>query len=164
MKYRRNAFLLILVVLFIASGFFRDYVFHNVNAQMRASYYGQKDTELDPGMKFLESVPYMRLYYAKWVLTLLFSLIFMGYTLALVRLHFSERRYIRWIILSYTLLFVIATLFWFGGFLANHSEKGYLIARFLMDMTQSPIMLIVLIPALKLLKKDTSGEQSQDPG
>ncbi|HXC07268.1 MAG TPA: hypothetical protein VNZ86_21050 [Bacteroidia bacterium] len=160
MKYRTSFFVLLVVLIFIASGFFRDYVFHNVNAQMRTSYYGQKDTELDPGMKFLEGYTYLKLYYFKWILTLLFSVLFMGYTLALIRLYFPLKTYLRWVLLAYGFLFGVAALFWTGGFLANHSEKGYLIARFLMDMTQSPIMLIVLIPALRMLKK----ENAETPG
>ncbi|MFI5149124.1 MAG: hypothetical protein ACHQRM_05280 [Bacteroidia bacterium] len=154
MKFRVNMLLVLLVAIFIATGFFREFVFHNVNAQIRASYYGHKDTDLDPSMLFLESYTYMRLYYLKWVLTFLFSLVFMGYTLALIALFFPVKKYLRWVLITYALLFLTAAVFWTGGYLANHSEKGYLIARFLMDMTQSPIMLIVLIPALKLLKKD----------
>jgi hypothetical protein len=152
MKFRKYALLLILVVFFIASGFYRDFVFLNVNAQMRASYYLHKDSELAPSMKFLEAYSYIHLYYVKWVLTFLFSLLFMTYTIGIIHLYFPEKKYIRWAVITYALLFSIAALFWTGGYLANHSEKGYLVARFLMDMTQSPIMLIVLIPALRLLK------------
>jgi hypothetical protein len=153
MKFRKYALLLLLVILFIASGFYRDFVFLNINAQMRATYYLHKDSELAPSMKFLETYSYMHLYYAKWVLTFLFSLLFMLYTIGIIRLYFPEKKYIRWAVIIYSLLFGIAALFWTGGYLANHSEKGYLVARFLMDMTQSPIMLIVLVPALHLLKK-----------
>jgi hypothetical protein len=145
------ALFITLGLVFLGSGLFRDFVFMNVNEQIRVVYYHSPDSVLAPSMKFLEQYSYSTLYYAKWGLTFLFTFLFMGLTLGFVRLLFKEKRFIRLTLWAYAFLFVAAGLFFLGGFLAGHSENGYTVARFLMGMAQGPIVLMVLIPAFKLL-------------
>jgi hypothetical protein len=159
MTLRKTVLLILLILLFLACGFFRDYVFLNVNEAMRLSYYHVSDSTVSPGMKFMESYTYPQMYYIKWALTFFFSLLFMLLTMAFVRLFYTERKYIIWTLYAYLSLVLIAALFWAGGYLANHSDKGYIISRFLMGMAQSPVVLMVLIPSFRLLKAFSNQEQ-----
>jgi hypothetical protein len=152
MNLKKAVLLVLLIAVFLTCGFFRDYVFLNVNEEMRVTYYHSTDSTLAPGMKFLESYSYSQMYYIKWALTFLFSFLFMLLTMAFVRLFFPERKYLVWTLFTYLALVAFAALFWFGGFLANDSEKGYIFSRFLMGMAQSPVVLMVLIPSFRLLK------------
>jgi hypothetical protein len=158
MRRKKKFLLLLLLILFIASGLFRDFVFVNVDEQTRIAYYHDTDSHLAASMKFLESFSYMTLYYFKWVLTLLFSFLFLTLSLGVIGLFFTKRVYVYWTIYAYAALFVLAGLFWGGGYLIHQWEKGYIIARFLMGMAQGPIVLMVLLPAFRLAGTLQSGD------
>jgi hypothetical protein len=156
MKGIKLVFLILLAGLFLSLGFLRDFVFLNVNEQSRIAYYHSPDSFLSPSMAFLTAWSYPQLYYLKWVLTFFFAGLFMVLTLAFVRLLFPARKYLRWTILAYGILLLLAGLFFIGGYLAGQSENGYRIARFLLGMAQSPIVLMVLLPAFRLADRSDS--------
>jgi hypothetical protein len=151
MKASKILLLVLLGLVFLASGFFRDFVFLNVNEQTRVTYYHACDSSLNPAFRSISSWSYNRLYFLKWALTFLFSFLFMGLTMAFIRIVFTETRYLRLVALSYAVLIILAGLFFFGGWLAGHSEDSYRIARFLMGMAQGPIVLMILLPAFRLM-------------
>jgi hypothetical protein len=150
MKSRTIIPLLFVAALFLGSGFFRDFVFLNVNEQLRVAYYHPPETFLSPSMAFLKTFSYTSLYYLKWVLTFAFAGLFMALTLLVVKILFADKTHFRWTLLTYGLLVILAGLFFLGGYLFGRSENGYLIARFLLGIAQSPIVLMVLVPAFKL--------------
>jgi hypothetical protein len=150
-KSTRISLAILLAAIFLACGFLRDYVFLNVNEQTRVAYYHSTDSSLSPSLHFLTRFSYMQLYYAKWMFTFFFSFLFMVLTLAFVKLFFREKKFLRWTVFAYGGLILLAGLFFLGGYLADNSEKGYLIARFLMGMAQGPVVLMVLIPSFKLM-------------
>ncbi len=155
MSLKKTVTLIVLIAVFLCCGFFRDYVFLNFNEQLRVSYYHDHDSTLSSGLKFIESFSYSQLYYIKWGLTFFFSFLFMVLTWAFVKMFFPEKKYLKWTILVYLSLIAISALFWTGGYLFHHSEKGYIISRFLMGMAQGPIVLMALIPSFRLMKAYT---------
>ena len=67
----------------------------------------------------------------------------------------SVKKYIRITFAVYIAIILISALFiGFGLLFKNSSETMYEFARYLMGMAQSPIILMVLIPALKLSEKE----------
>jgi VIT1/CCC1 family predicted Fe2+/Mn2+ transporter len=155
MKASKILLLVLLGLVFLASGFFRDFVFLNVNEQTRVTYYHTHDSTVNPVFSCLSAWSYNRLYFLKWVLTFLFSFLFMALTMVFMRLVFIGKKYLRLVALSYAALILLAGLFFLTGWLAGHSEKSYIIARFLMGIAQGPIVLMVLLPAFKLYERGT---------
>lgn len=152
MSLKTKLQLVFLLLLFVACGFFRDFVFLNVDEQSRIAYYHDTDSHLAHSMKFLERFSYETLYYMKWALTLFFSLLFMGLSLLVIRLFHTRADYLRWTLLAYSSLFVLAALFFGGGYLIHQWEKGYVFARFLMGLAQGPVPLMVLLTGFRLLE------------
>ncbi len=143
--------ILLLGFVFLSLGFIRDFLFLNVNEQTRIAYYHSSDSQLAPSLHFLTAYSYSKLYYLKWALTFVFSVIYMGLSVGIVKVLFAGKKYLRWTVFAYTFLIILAGIFWYGGYLAGHSENGYLISRFLMGMAQGPVVLMVLVPAFKLM-------------
>jgi hypothetical protein len=158
MKAGKRTTLVLLGLIFLACGFLRDFVFLNVNEQTRVTFYHTADSTLNPLFSCLSTWSYSRLYFLKWGLTFLFSFLFMGLTMAFIRMVFIEKKYLRLVFLSYAALIFLASIFFLGGWVAGNSEKSYLISRFLMGIAQGPIVLMVLLPAFRLLQ--TGGSAS----
>jgi hypothetical protein len=152
MNIRKAVFLLLLIALFLTCGFLRDFVFLAVNEQTRIAYYHSPDSFLPHSMKFLEPLSYSALYYLKWLLTLVFAMLFMGLTIAFVYLFFPNRTYLSWTLYVYGGVMALAGVFWLGGYLVHSSEKGYIISRFLMGLEEGPVMLMLLIPGFRLFE------------
>ena len=88
MSRRNKLYVLLLVVLFICTGFFREFVFVNWNEQMRVSYYHSPDPHVAPSMQWLGAFSYEALYWMKWPLTLFFSVLFAAFAWLIIRLMF----------------------------------------------------------------------------
>jgi hypothetical protein len=132
-----------------------------VDEQSRIAYYHDTDSHLAHSLKFLERFSYYSLYYIKWILTLFFSLLFMGLSLLIIRVFYGSVNYTRWTLFAYAALFILAALFFCGGYLINHWERGYIFARFLMGIAQGPIPLMVLLTGFRIQKfsRDATGNQ-----
>jgi hypothetical protein len=142
----RNKLLLAgIILLFILTGFFREHVFLNWNEQMRVTYYNSPDPHVSPSMQWLSAFDYATLYYLKWPLTLLFSVLFAAYAVAAVQLAFGNKKYNRITWLAYAGVFTLSFLFFATGWLLNNREGTYVISRFLAGMIETPAMLAVLM-------------------
>lgn len=145
-----------LVVLFVLTGFFREFVFLNWNEQMRVTYYNSPDPHVAASMQWLSACSYEALYYLKWPLTLLFSFVFALYSALVVRYSFSDRKYVRITWFTYAGVFAIAFLFFAIGWLFNEREGTYAISRFLAGMIETPIMLAILVAVFLIHRKSDS--------
>lgn len=133
-----------MVVLFICTGFFREFVFVNWNEQIRVTYYHSPDPHVAPVMQWLSSFSYEALYWLKWPLTLFFSALFAVYAFIIVQLLFGDKNYSRIVLLSYAAVFTASLLFYAAGRLLNLGEATYEVARFLAGIIETPAMLIIL--------------------
>ncbi len=155
-RMTRNAKIItaLLVLLFILTGFFREFVFLNVNEQMRVTYYNAPDTFVAPSMQWLESLSYTSLYYFKWILTAVFILIFAGMAAVIVQLIFQDKKLIRIAVHTYLLIFSTSFLFYLIGALFSNTETTYAIARFLAGLAESPALLIILVGAFTIIRRN----------
>ncbi len=149
----RNTVIALLVVLFVATGFFREFLFVNVNEQRRVAYYHATDSQLAPSMQWLTAFSDTTLYYAKWPLTLLFTAIFAGLTALIVRTAFGDKRLVRITWLAYGAVFAVAFLIYAAGWLAGKSESTYEIARFFVGIAETPALLVVLFATFLALRR-----------
>lgn len=153
MKLLRHWPALLLGILYIITGFFREFVFLNVNEQMRVSYYHATDSQVAPSMQFLSSFSYSALYYGKWPLTLLFTAIFAAIAAYIIRFLFRDRTFVRITLWAYAAVFFTGFLFYAAGYLVGWQERFYVIARFLAGIVETPALLIVLIPTFFLMRQ-----------
>lgn len=156
---RLNKFLAAaVVVLFIMTGFFREFVFVNLNELMRVAYYNSPDPQVAPSMQWMSGYSYQTLYYLKWPLTLLFSIIFAAYSALTVWLAFGDKKYVRITWLAYAAVFTLSFLFFGIGWLTDDREATYVISRFLAGIIETPAMLAILSAAFLIHRKSGSGE------
>ncbi len=145
MHKRTKPIVAALLVLFVCTGFFREFVFLNWNEQIRVTYYNSPDSHVHPVMQWLGSFSYESLYWLKWPITLVFSVIFAGLSILIVHLLFKSRAYNKITLYAYAALFLLSFLFFVIGWLIGFRDAAYPIARFLAGMIESPVLLIILI-------------------
>lgn len=146
------AAIIIFLVIFI--GFLRDSIFKTINAILLAWDLDQ-DYFLPPFLSFLENYEYETLENLKWLLTLLFSLLYLIITLLTIKLLFNNSRYIKIAVFTYIGIIFTSGIFILTGFVFSPTAlKMYEFARYLMGMAQSPVILMILIPTFKLSEKE----------
>lgn len=144
----------IITILVILTGYLRDSVFKTINALLRSWDLGQ-DYFLPPFLSFLENYEYDTLVNLKWLLTLLFSILYLMLSIFTVKLIFNDRKYFKITIWTYAGIIILSGFFIVIGYIfSGTSEKMYEFARYLMGMAQSPIVLMILIPTFKLSEKE----------
>lgn len=132
----------------IILGFYREFVFVNINEQLFALWY-EEESRASKWIPFIHSVDYYPLYYAKWVLTVLFAGLFYWVTGLILRLIF-QKSFWKVLLAIYSVLFIGAGLALGIGYLIDAFERSYIIARFLMGIAQSPLILMIMIPGIWL--------------
>lgn len=152
----RRLLLVLFILLAIGLGFFREFVFININEQMRVTYYHAADSHVAGLFRFLEGYSYTTLYYLKWPLTLFFAALFAGITSLIIRFWFPGKNYTRIVFLAFGAIFLLAFLLFLLGWLTGAYYFFYTIARFLVGLAESPALLAVLIPAFYLSGETTT--------
>lgn len=143
----------LLIALYIATGFFREFVFLNINEQSRVTFYHQTDSHVASSMQWLSGLSYSTLYYAKWPLTLLFTAYFAFIAAAIVKKWFADKNLVKITLLAYAITFSAGLVFYLAGSLTGYRESTYEIARFLAGLTETPALLVMLLASFMALRK-----------
>ncbi len=138
--------------LLILMGFIREFVFENMNAQLYKLWYDYKDYQLPEALSFMGSWEADTLYYAKYPLTLFTVLLYYTVAQITIRYYFKERKLRRLSLFAHALFLLIGGLFYLYGVVFNDFDQGYKFSRIFMDFLQSPLLLMILLPACKLLE------------
>ena len=151
-RKRPNRIIIALIVIaLIAAGFIRDFIFVRINWQLGyLNSIGNEDSRF-PLQEFLSSFSYDQLYIGKWILTGIFTILYFVMTCVLVHLIFNNRTHLRITLYSYGLLLLTAVISYGLGWALGEVQKGYEFARIFMHLSQSPVIVMVLIPALMLV-------------
>ena len=153
-KKIKYIYLGIFIILLVGLGFFRDFLFVNINYYLQELYYKNGgDYNLPPSLKFINHFSYIQLYYGKWILTGLFSSAYFIISLKCIQILFKEKKYLQWTLFAYLFVGFTASLFYLYGLLFNDIAIGYRFSRIMMGLVQSPFVLMILIPAFQLEKK-----------
>ncbi|HRG57923.1 MAG TPA: hypothetical protein PK323_03145 [Bacteroidia bacterium] len=152
-KLREGFLILILIIVFIVIGFFRDAVFMNLNSQLYKLYFKNYEYTLPNWLSVFEEWPYMKLYYFKYVLTAIFVVLYFLLSLTSVFAFSGNKKNIKWVFYAYGIVLFLSLLTYIGGYALNNFPKGFLFTRNLMGLLQSPFIVMIIIPALKLEKK-----------
>lgn len=142
-----------IVIIFIV-GYFREMIFVHINFQRTQVYYHETDLDYNytfPGiLLFLKKLDYAQLTQLKWILTLLFYLIYFGITYFLVSKIFKNKMYNLITVGAHLLFFFIAGIFYVIGHFTGNGLEGYTLSREFMGILQSPLLLMILIPSFIL--------------
>jgi hypothetical protein len=150
LRIKESLLILILIIVFIAIGFFRDAVFMNINSQLYKLYFKNYEFTLPNWLSVFSDWPYMRLYYFKYFLTAFFVVIYLLLSVLTVRIMTGDLKRSKWVYYAYGIVIAMASITYLGGYLINNFPKGYLFSRNLLGLLQSPFIIMIIIPALKL--------------
>ena len=140
-------------MLLLVLGFGRDFVFVNLNYQASKVYYHQQyEYKIPTLLSFIETWSYTKLYYAKWGLTILFTVVYALITYLFINAIFNSKLFNKLTIFIYLVIIGCAFIAFLLGYFLGDSLKGYTISRQLMGIVQSPLVLMFLLPALYLNK------------
>jgi len=149
-KTTKSVFLIALVIATISLGFYRDFVFKSINALLKAKDFEATFT-LPSSLSFFQNMEYNTLGTTKWILTLICALLFLIISVFFIKILFVNKNYIKYTIWSYILITTLSFLIIALGFLfKKHFQDFYSVSRYLMGIVQSPILLMILIPAFKI--------------
>lgn len=135
-----------MVVVLILVGAFRDFLFVNINFQLEFLWRNKLVNKTHSFFEFLNDYTYWEIYYAKFALTGVFTLIYLALTLILLKLIFNQRKFRKITMIIFAAMVGIALLFFGGGYLIGNPHGGYDLANHFMKIVQSPMPAMVLIP------------------
>lgn len=139
------------VVYFILLGLYREHLFVNINYQIAKIFYNNSfDYSLPADMKFLESFSSNTLYWGKFPLTLLFSLLYFVPSYYIIRRYYNKTTYNRITVYAYASVFALSLAVFGFGYFTRFYYDCYLLSRFLMGIVQSPLLLMILFSAFKI--------------
>lgn len=142
----KKVFLFILVLfVFAALGFSRDFIFKNTNVHLAAKYY-EMDYSTHNIMDVLQNFSYWTIYSFKWILTIVFAL-FYYFVQRFVLLKIIKANFVKkWLNYMYVFL-VILSAFTLGlGWCFGDTDQGYTFSRIFMGILQSPLPIMFLMP------------------
>lgn len=146
--------IVLLIALYIATGFFREFIFLNINEQSRVTFYNETESNVAASMQWLSGLSYPTLYYAKWPLTLIFTSYFAFIAASVVKLWFANKNFVKITWLAYAITFAAGLAFYLAGVLMDARESTYGIARFLAGITETPALLIMLLASFLALRRN----------
>jgi hypothetical protein len=134
-------------------GFSRDFIFKSINALVKANDFDM-DYYLHPSLSYLEQFENTTLIKIKWLLTLIFSLLYFIIDYISIKSLFKNQTYLKILFFTYVSVFLISgILILIGILLQGQRQAMYEFARYLMGMLQSPLILMILIPVFQLNEK-----------
>jgi hypothetical protein len=145
--------ILLLILFYIMTGFFREFIFLNINEQSRVTYYHETDSHVALSMQWLSGLSYATLYYSKWALTLFFTAVFTFLATIIIRLWFDDKKLVKFTWITYSIAFVLGLLFYLAGYLTGDIANTYDIARFLAGLTETPAMLVILLASFMAMRR-----------
>lgn len=136
--------LLLFAVLFICIGLLRDFIFVNWNYQLDYSQNQRSFSYAHSFFDFLNTFTYTQLYWGKWMLTSVFTLI--NFTIGWF--YIKELKLKKQLLKMYITITIVALLIFLLSYL--NVNFAYSTSRSLMGFLQSPIPTVVVLLAKKL--------------
>jgi hypothetical protein len=133
-------------------GYFRDYLFVGINYRIASLTYNEFPDNLPPIPDFFLRFSIEHLYVIKWILTILFTLLYYSVSCFTVYYLFRERKFVIYTTFLFGAVFIISFLIIVTGYVINNHDDTYTLSRHLMGFAQSPVLLMILIPAFGISK------------
>lgn len=147
--------LILFLLVFVLLGLLREYIFININNLIYFKYYKNTTIPIPFGFGWLTKFSYSALYYIKYPLTILFVLIYLGWSIFFLKQMNVFSFYIRILILSYIVIIAISSILMLYAYFFHQklNDDEYSLSRGLMGLAQSPLINFVLF-ALYLWDKN----------
>ncbi len=146
----KKAITILLSIGVILLGFLRGYLFDNINWVYLTLTNGRMNSARDEFMFLVDWTP-SEILTLKWILTILFSLLFFTLTYLTVKIYFNNKSFNQTVIFLFVALFCIAGLLYITGTITGYNEILYGPIRTIMGMVQSFIPLMILFVLFKFL-------------
>lgn len=146
---------LVVFICFAILGFSREFMFVNINSQLYAVYYKNPNLHLPSSLYFLTYLDYTTLYKGKYLLTIIYYIVYFLTSYFAVKIICNDKQYTRWILYIYALLFVLSGIVMIYNYFINNQLDGneYTFSRWLMGIAQSPLVAFFMIATSTLYKK-----------
>ncbi|OFY84295.1 MAG: hypothetical protein A3F72_14845 [Bacteroidetes bacterium RIFCSPLOWO2_12_FULL_35_15] len=106
-------------------------------------------------LSVFDHLEYNTLITIKWILTFAFSAFYLITSMITINILFKNKKYIRITIGVYIAIILVSAIFMtLGYFLPTTYKNMYSFSRYLMGLVQSPLILMILIPAFKISEKE----------
>jgi hypothetical protein len=132
-----------LVVAMILLGAARDFIFVNINLHLN---YLWKEQDFSRAHSFLTGI---------------FALLYFVLTWTLIKVIFNNRKFQRYAVILFGSVVAMSLLLFGGGYLFGNAHFGYDLARHFMDVVQSPIAAMILIPIFLLIQNGMGAQKEQ---
>jgi hypothetical protein len=106
-----------------------------------------------PRIEWLNHFSQEQLGIAKWIWTLIATMVFLFFNGCILYLLYRERILLRWLIFAYSGAFALALVIFACGKIVGHQDEFYAISRKVMGALQSLVPVMIFIPAWRLYKK-----------
>lgn len=160
-KNKQRLIILSLLCVLVFLGFYREFLFYNIQAEEIFQKKLHHDRYTDSSLNWLTKLNLNELLQLRWILTLVFTICFGFISFLVIHFSFKSKRYNKWIVKAFTGALVAAIIFY--GISPNYDQKNtaYLMARKIMGLLQSPLLLMALIPPILLdLNLNSNNDQN----
>jgi len=148
-------YLITIISIFIFLGYIRDFIFVNINFQLT---HLNKNTEYSYLHSFfynfgIQNLTMNQLFSLKWGLTFLWVFLNASLSFAATKIYYPTQKIIGIIVLSiFATCCFLASIIFSIGYFSGSNGNYYPIVRALIGAAQSPIPLLIILPAIKLNK------------
>lgn len=158
MNNRAKKYLMIsgFVAVIIFVWFIRETLFVYTNAQISVLEFGNEPFNFFPGMGFLGEMELNSLYTFKWLMTLVFFMLFWLLAVLCLYLFYNAKKLYKYVHVTYAVILLLSGASILAAKLLGGTAAGeaYSFARLLMGAGQSPLVLMILLPVLRLAQKN----------
>lgn len=156
-RFRKTAFILLMIILYLLAGYFRDTFFKNLNSQIDVANGNSVPFEFSAGMTFLGELTAKSLVNLKWIMTVIFTLIFLLLGIITIRLFLKNKKNLRLLLFAYSFIFILAGIVLVTGkVFSGWEEKTFGLSRDLLHALQSPLIIMILIPVLLISQRKST--------
>lgn len=153
MVLKRRISILLLFLSLFALGFGREFVFERLNEVLGNKYAGYEIDYIYSFSRWLNQFDYWSLYYSKWILTVLASLFYLSISLLTLWLWYKNAKYLRIALYFFVGIYSLSVVLFGIGWLTGSIDQGYKFTRMTLEIVQSPLLVMFLIPSLGFLAK-----------
>jgi len=143
--------LIVLALAFLGSS--RQLLLVNINSHLSFLYYEKEVSYVVDSMEFIKQYSYQSLMWGKWYITIAYTLVYLLCTILVLKILSFDKGYVKLTLLLFGCVVVLSGILYGGLNLFGEPSLGYRLARFCMGLVQSPIPLMVLVPAYMLAER-----------
>lgn len=105
-------------------------------------------------LKLIKNWSFNQLYYGKFLMTLLFSVFYAFLSVWLIYILFKVRKWVKYTLMIFSAFICVSFLIYLSGYLYNDLHASYDLARHIIDMVQSPYLVMALILLIRFSQRE----------